>query len=67
MGKTIINNLHPVISYKPKISNYFTTGNLLSIVKEILSKRNSFFILTKKYKTPFYVYDQAELDTGHDL
>jgi len=45
-----------------KTSNYFTTGNLLPIVKKILSKRNSFLALAKKYKTPFYVYDQEELD-----
>ena len=43
-----------------KTSNYFTTGNLLPIVKNILSKRNSFLALAKKYKTPFYVYDQEE-------
>jgi len=45
-----------------KIFNYFTTGNLLPNVEKILSKRNSFLALVKKHKTPFYVYDQEELD-----
>jgi diaminopimelate decarboxylase len=57
MKKDAENYLHP-----RKIFNYFTTGNLLPIVEKILSKRNSFLALTEKYKTPFYAYDQEELD-----
>ena len=57
MKKDAENHLHP-----RKIFNYFTTGNLLPIVEKILSKRNYFLALVKKYKTPFYVYDQEELD-----
>lgn len=45
-----------------KTSNYFTTGNLLPVVEKILSKRNSFLTLIKKRRTPFYAYDQEELD-----
>lgn len=57
MKKDAENYLHP-----RKIFNYFTTGNLLPIVEKILSKRNSFLALTKKYKTPFYAYDKECLD-----
>ncbi|TAL60137.1 MAG: hypothetical protein EPN85_07880 [Bacteroidetes bacterium] len=57
MKKDAENHLH-----QRKIFNYFTTGNLLPIVEKILSKRNSFLALVKRYKTPFYVYDQEGLD-----
>lgn len=37
-------------------------GNLFPVVEKILSKKNSFLDLANKHKTPFYVYDQDELD-----
>jgi len=36
--------------------------NLLPLVKEIISKKNSFFDLVDRHKTPFYVYDQEGID-----
>jgi diaminopimelate decarboxylase len=36
--------------------------NLLPVVEKILSKRDSFLALVEKHNTPFYVYDQKELD-----
>jgi len=36
--------------------------NLLPIVEKILSKKEEFLSLTKKCDTPFYAYDQKELD-----
>lgn len=57
MKKDAENYLHP-----RKTSNYFTTGNLLPIVEKVLSKKNSFLALAKKYKTPFYAYDREGLD-----
>jgi diaminopimelate decarboxylase len=36
--------------------------DLLPIVEKILSKKDLFLALTQKYNTPFYAYDQKELD-----
>ena len=36
--------------------------DLLPIVEKILSKRDLFLALTQKHNTPFYAYDQKELD-----
>lgn len=47
---------------KKETTKYLVHGNLLPMVKKILSKKNSFIVLSKKYKTPFYVYDQKGLD-----
>lgn len=40
--------------------------DLLPLVEKILSKRESFLSLTEKHGTPFYVYDQKELDESID-
>ncbi|MEK7145056.1 MAG: hypothetical protein AAB794_04365 [Patescibacteria group bacterium] len=36
--------------------------DLLPVVENILSKRDFFLALTQKHNTPFYTYDQKELD-----
>ena len=48
------------------MKKYFTQGNLFPVVKKILSKKNSFIALTNKHKTPFYVYDEKELNESID-
>lgn len=40
--------------------------DLLPLVEKILSKRESFLSLAEKHSTPFYVYDQKELDESID-
>lgn len=41
-------------------------GSLLPVVENILTKKEALFGLVKKYETPFYVYDQKELDASID-
>lgn len=39
-------------------------GNLLPMIKHILKKRRAIVALTKKYPTPFYIFDQEELKSS---
>lgn len=45
-----------------KNKQHFGAGNLLHVVNNIVSKKDPIFSLVKKHQTPFYVYDQKELD-----
>ena len=40
--------------------------NLFPVVKDILSKKSSFFKIVNKHPAPFYVFDQSELDESID-
>lgn len=48
------------------MSRHEKSENLLSIVEKILLKKDKFLKLSKRYKTPFYVYDQEFLDESID-
>ncbi len=55
MEKNIKNNSH---STSP------CSRNLLPLVEKILTKKNDYLRLTDRYKTPFYTYNQEELDSS---
>ena len=44
------------------MAQYTKSENLLPIVKKILSKKDKFLNLANKHPTPFYVYDQEDVD-----
>ena len=44
------------------MSNDTKSENLLPVIEKILLKKDKFLKLARKYQTPFYVYDQENID-----
>lgn len=44
------------------MSNNIKSENLLPVIEKVLLKKDKFLKLAHKYQTPFYVYDQENID-----
>lgn len=58
--------LHQIVSKILETREVYPAGDLLLSVERILAKKESLEVLVKKHNTPFYVYDQNELDASID-
>lgn len=56
--------LHEIVSKILETREVYPVGDLLLSVERILAKREKIEALVEKHSTPFYIYDQGELDAS---